>query len=76
MIKYISVRGFDAIENHLLNHPDGEIRTTRFRYYLSIVGDCAGIFREGLVNQKATAKHPRIVKGHKELIAYYHEGEF
>ena len=75
MIKYISFAGFDVIENYLLKHQDAVIKTTRYKYTFEIVGDCAGIFREGLVNQKANASHPAIVKGRKELVAYYHEGE-
>ena len=75
MIKYLSIPNFERVENYLLNHQDKEIKTTRFRYYFEIVGDCAGIFREGLVNQRATDGHPAIVKGRKELVAYYHEGE-
>lgn len=74
MIKYINCNNFDAIENYLLSHQDSEYKTTRYKYTFEVVGDCAGIFRTGLVN--ATDSHPAIKKGQKDLIAYYHDGEF
>ena len=76
MIKYLSCPNFEGIENYLLSHQDGEIKTTRYRYTFEVVGDCAGIFREGLVNAKPSGTHPAVKKGYKELVAYYHEGEF
>lgn len=76
MIQYIKCSNFETIENYLLCHQDSEFKTTRYKYTFEIVGDCAGIFRTGLVNASATASHPAIKKGDKELICYYHEGEF
>lgn len=76
MIKYINCNNFDAIENYLLMHQDNEYKTSRYRYTFEVVGDCAGIFRTGLVNATATDSHPAIKKGQKDLVAYYHEGEF
>ena len=76
MIQYIKCNNFDTIENYLLSHQDSEYKTTRYKYTFEVVGDCAGIFRTGLVNASATASRPAIKKGDKELICYYHEGEF
>lgn len=76
MIQYIRYNNFETIENYLLRHQDSEYKTTRYRYTFEVVGDCAGIFRTGLVNATATDSHPAIKKGQKDLIAYYHDGEF
>lgn len=76
MIKHIDCSNFETIENYLLSHQDKEYKTTRYKYTFEIVGDYAGIFRTGLVNAAATALHPAIKKGCKELVAYYHEGSF
>lgn len=76
MIQYIRCNNFDAIENYLLSHQDSEYKTTRYCYTFEVVGDCAGIFRTGLVNATATDSHPAIKEGQKDLIAYYHDGEF
>lgn len=76
MIQYIRCNNFETIENYLLSHQDSEYKTTRYKYTFEVVGDCAGIFRTGLVNAIATDSHPAIKKGQKDLIAYYHEGEF
>ena len=76
MIQYIRCNNFDAIENYLLSHQDSEYKTTRYKYTFEVVGDCAGIFRTGLVNATATDSHSAIKKGQKDLIAYYHDGEF
>lgn len=76
MIQYIKCTNFETIENYLLRHQDREYKTTCYKYTFEIVGDCAGIFRTGLVNASATASHQAIKKGDKELICYYHEGEF
>lgn len=76
MIKFIDCSNCEAIENYLLSHQDSEYRTTRYKYTFEIIGDCAGIFREGLVNARAAASHPAIKKGERELVMYYHEGEF
>lgn len=76
MIKYINCNNFETIENYLLRHQDSEYKTTRYKYTFEVVGDCAGIFRTGLVNASATASHPAIKKGERELVVYYHDGEF
>ena len=75
MIKYLSCPNFEGIENYLLSHQDKVIITTRYKYTFEVVGDCAGIFREGLRDLKASGTHPAVKKGCKELVAYYHEGE-
>lgn len=75
MIKYLSCPNFEGIENYLLSHQDSTLITTRYKYTFEVVGDCAGIFREGLVNAKPSGTHPAVKKGYKELVAYYHEGE-
>ena len=76
MIQYIKCNNFETIENYLLSHQDSEYKTTRYCYTFEVVGDCAGIFRTGLGNATATDSHPAIKKGQKDLIAYYHDGEF
>lgn len=77
MILYIKRNSnFEEIENYLLSHQDSAITTTRYKYTFEVVGDCAGIFRQGLVNEKAYGTHPAVKKGCKELVAYYHEGEY
>lgn len=76
MIKYLSCPNFEGIENYLLSHQDSTLTTTRYKYTFEVVGDCAGIFRTGLVNATATVSHPAIKRGQKDLIAYYHDGEF
>lgn len=76
MIKYLSCPNFEGIENYLLSHQDSTLTTTRYKYTFEVVGDCAGIFREGLRNLQASGTHPAVAKGCKELVSYYHEGEF
>jgi hypothetical protein len=69
MIKYISIKNFDTVENRVLSHPEEPYITGRFMYYLEPVGACAKLMREALRNDRGHKK------GEKELVAYYNKGD-